>query len=455
MKLDSIQYFENVLKYLTRFTIGNNIEDKLEFLCGRIYGDIEKTMNKIKSMIYFSSFYYFISHMLKNKHLNKKENLKDDLNKFMSKLNAWILIEKKSVAPALNEILFSKDMVEELEEVVGKKEFQNLVGNEERFEKDFARVLRNSLIDTIISICELLENIGVMDELLERSNRKLDKINLSFLKIKLENTSKNNNNNQKNSSFIPVTLHDNYSRKWLELQNLQILTSLMLFWVNKLSKFLESLVQIILILSENIPILIGITRGEVQSDVVRYWYKDNMDNNKSKYINMIHKIDSGDDFEYPCIGQLKLLIDVCYISKSLATFGALNLAMDTSLIKNFGVYIPNTKSNNNLMVLSFDIPRYNLPLTIHIDTEKLRYFIKEFRKDSKIKCYLGNEEFNLQDRRIGTSVLYYITPEQREKIKKRKDRNKFLAHLDFIQRGIWPKHLRDEKGKVKKIYINI
>lgn len=455
MKFDNISYLENILKYFSRFPIGKDIENKLEFFCDRIYSDVWKTIDQIKGVIYFSSFYYFILNMLKSKHSNKKEMLKADLNKFMSKINDWILIDKKNVAPALNEVLFSKDMIEELEKKVGKRKFQNLVGNEERFEKEFSRLLRNSLIDTIISICEFLENVGVMEELLETSNRKFAKMDLYFLKIRLGNETKNNQNNSSNDSFIPVTLHDNYSREWLELQNLQILTNLMLFWVNKLSKFIESIVKIILILSDNIPILIGITRGEVQKDVVMYWYNDNINNNISKYIQILKKIDNGDDFEYSCIGQLRLLIDICYISKNLTTFGALNFAMDTSFIKNYGVYIPSLGASNNLMVLSFDMPGYNLPLTIHISVEKLKYFLEKFRNTNKIKCYLGNDDFDLKNGRIGTSVLYYVTPVQKEKIKKRKDESKLLSHLNFIYSGIWPKYLRDEKGKIKKSYLNI
>lgn len=454
MKLDRIQYFDVILKYLSKFPIGKDIDEKLDFVCDCIYKDIENTIDNIKGSIYFFSFYYFTSYLSNKKGMNKKENIKSDINEFMSNINSWILIDKKEVAPALKEVLFSDRMVEELEAAVGTRGLELFVGKEEIFEKDFSKLLRESLVQTIISVCHLLEEIGVMGELLNNSNKKFYKINLGFMNISLgEIEEERLDLFEKNKEEIPKTLRSNYSRKWLEKQNLQNLIAIASFWINKLSKVFESIVQILLILSENLTILVGITRGEITKEVVSYWYYENL-KDKKKYINIIKEMSRGESKLYSCINKLNLAVDICYIAKSLSIYGFLDLSIEKSYIKNYGVCLSTFKEN--MVVIAFDVPGYNLPITFHISIDKLSFFLSNFKHTDKIKVYLGEDDFVYnKTQHIGTAILYSVTSEQKENIKKLKDKNNLFAHLDFIQRGIWPSYMRDAKGKPKKEYISI
>lgn len=449
MRLDKIQYLDTILKYLSNFKIEKQVDNKLDFICNHIYEEIVSTVSNINTSIYMYSFYYFTSYLSDKKGSNKKENIKKELNEFMENINSWILIGRKEVAPALKKVLFSEEMTEELEYYVGKSSLEMFVGREEKLKKQFSNALRNSLIDTIISVCSLLEHIGVMEELLKSSNKKAYKNNLKFMTISLGEENKDN----KNEFVIPETLRDNYSKEWLKKQNLQNLIVVTLFWINKLSKVFESLVQILLILSENITILIGITRGEISQEVVEYWYYENL-KDKYKYINIIKDISCGKNTEYKCIGKLNMAVDICYIAKSFSMYGLLDLAMENSYIKNYGICPSSFKEN--MIIIAFDVPGYNLPVTFHMLSEKLKFFLSNIKHVDKMKVYLGEDDFMYAKiHHIGTAVLYNVTPKQKEKIKNLKDKNKLFSHLDFIQRGIWPKYMRDNKGKPKKEYIKI
>ena len=135
-------------------------------------------------------------------------------------------------------------------------------------------------------------------------------------------------------------------------------------------------------------------------------------------------------------------------------------------IKNWG-YIPeiNKKGENSIesqaenILVGIDFPRYNMPVRLHINRERLLSIVNQTLGNTKIPVYKGHEDFsavrlNGRRRYMGTSILMPIQKEQRKAIEmavtRQKDNPNYncIAHLNWLAYpNRMPEHLQGETQK--------
>ena len=132
-------------------------------------------------------------------------------------------------------------------------------------------------------------------------------------------------------------------------------------------------------------------------------------------------------------------------------------------IRNWG-YIPerypkglnSIEAGRRYILVGIDFPRYNMPVRLHIDRERLANLVKIGLGSNKIPVYKGHEDFErvkLDGRRryMGTQILMPIQKEQRkaleEAVNKQTDNPnyKLIAHLNWLAYpNRIPEHLKNQ-----------
>lgn len=461
-----IKYFERLLSHYDK-----EKGDIFTFLINSIKEDFDSTIERIKSSIEFMSFYYALRNLEKRKGLIKKEEIISEIEAYCEKLKKYV---ESFNFP--NEVIFS--CVFDINDIKSNKLIRErapiVLESPENFRKYFGAETRNYLSGTIIKIIEKIDQIGIFNSYVEINNKSAKRNNLSVLMIKEgENEDFLKTIMEDNKDFFPTTAKEIFYTSWLDKQSLETLIYMNLFWANKFAKSIEDIYNLLLLLSKRKTLLHGIKNDEVNFDTLMFWFgeealskrnindllysikdvygmtKDQIDNEENKFVK---------DFFLEDIYSLSPIyadVAVCYTLKKMSIFYALEILQTDREVKNYGMTTPTNDNISVMVAFMIDVPGYNLPISFHIEKKSLYIFYTEFCKKDKIRKYIGVEDFYDENKKWGNSFLYPLTKSQREYIHKVKDLNKTYAHLDFLQRRIWPKHMKDDKGKPIKEFIDV
>ena len=139
-----------------------------------------------------------------------------------------------------------------------------------------------------------------------------------------------------------------------------------------------------------------------------------------------------------------------------------NLYQVKGLSKNWGV-IPEDRpiKDSNMILLSFDIEGFNMPVRLHIDKETIIEFLKSNQGTTKMPMYDGASDFTFYDKNLGTQILMPLFMKQKKALKEYNEKaaegsqvKRFLNHVAFLKDDSkYPEHLKvdtvtKQNGKV-------
>ena len=474
----SKNYVKRYVKYFSRILshYGKGEKDIFTFLIDSIKAGFEPTIDRIKSSIEFITFYFALRDLETKKGLVKKEDILDELDKYSEKLKYYV---ESFNFP--NTIAFSCifDVNDFKQNEFLKEMAPNVLENPKNFRRFFGSETRSYLVGTIRKIAYTIQDVGMFSEYVNSNNKSARINNMSVLMINEGEDEKEDilsaiikNLENKENDFFPTTAKEVFYEEWLEKQSLEQLIYMNLFWSNKFAKLIEDMYLLLLLLSKRKNLLEGIRRDDLDFNTLMYWIEE--ENLEQRTINKLlfevkeiynlgnNEIEKNsykfiNDFYFEDIYQLIPMyrfVGICYTLKKMSIFYALQVLENDKEVKNFGVTSFNEKVSP-MAAFMIDVPRYNLPISFHIEKKSLYIFYTEFCKKDKIRKYIGHEDFYNENRKWGNSFLYPLTKSQREYIHKVKDLNKTFSHLDFLQRRIWPEHMKDAKGKAIKEFIDV
>ncbi len=249
------------------------------------------------------------------------------------------------------------------------------------------------------------------------------------------------------------TLLENFSMKFLTSLSENELVILNSFWVNKVAKVSGEFIKILYVISKN-------------------WDVVSRKNLNFKELYCLLKNEMGK----PDIDKVFLLLKECYVNKTDSN-PTLNMLLplykcyaNAYFFKNFTLFYFLKKIEKNqmkflknygfieesdsMMIFVCDYKGYILPFSFHIPKKQFENFYR-CQNISSVRRYLGADDFFMGKEPFKTSIIYRVPGGSTNYIKEKSRINDRLAHIAFIQTGKWPKHLKDENGKIKKYYITI
>ena len=465
-----VSFFARILSHYEK-----GEKDLFTYLVDSINEEFELTIERIKSSIEFISFYFALRNLELKKGLIRKEEILNELQNYSEKLKKY-LESFNFPAKVTYSCIFDVNDLKQNEFL--KEMAPNVLDNPKNFRKFFGSETRSYLVGTIKKIAYTIQNVGMFTEYVNSNNKSARVNNMSVLMINEGEDEKEDilsaikNLINKENDFFPSSAKEVFYDEWLEKQSLEQLIYMNLFWSNKFAKLIEDMYLLLLLLSKRKNLLEGIRKDELDFNTLMYWIAEESLNQRSinkllfevKEIYNLSKTEIEknsykfiNDFYFEDIYQLIPMykfVGICYTLKKMSIFYALQVLETDKEVKNFGITSFNEKVSP-MVAFMIDVPRYNLPISFHIEKKSLYIFYTEFCKKDKIRKYIGHEDFYNETRKWGNSFLYPLTKNQREYINKVKDLNKTYAHLDFLQRRIWPEHMKDAKGKVIKEFVDL
>lgn len=467
------RYVDYFSKLLRNYEAGEY--DLYTFLIHAVKTDLGPTIERIKSSIEFMTFYYALKDLESKKGLIKKEDIFNEIKNYSEKLKKYV--ESFNFK---NEVTFSCIFnISAMEENdMLKNRAKSVLDNPQNFRKFFGAETRNYLAGTIKKIFQKIDDLGMLSEYVFSSNRTSKNNGLSILMINEGECEKEEllndilNFSNKKNDFFPITAKEIFYDDWLDKQSLEQLVYMNLFWANKFAKLIEDIYLVVLLLSKRKNLLEGMRKSELDFETLMYWI--NEENLTQKEINNLlaelkevysfdndqiknHNYKFVKEFYIEDLYELRTIHDyvgICYTLKKMSVFYALDSLENDREVKNYGITEINGKSGA-MLAFMIDVPRYNLPISFHIERKSLYIFYTEFCKKDRIRKYIGVEDFYNEEKKWANSFLYPLTKSQREYIHRVKDVNNTYAHLDFIQTRIWPDHMKDNKGKPLKEFIEL
>lgn len=464
-----VEYFSRLLEHYEK-----EEGEIFTYLVNSIKSDLDSVIDRIKSSIEFMTFYYAVRDLEKKKGLIKKEEILTEVKNYAERLKKYV-----ECFNFPNEVTFS--CIFNIEDLIKNKSMKEsvpvILDNPENFRKFFCSETRSYLVGTIKKMIKKIDDVGIFSLYVKSSNRSAKNNNLSVLMIEEGENEKEDfiktikMLKNKENNFFPSTAKEVFYDAWLDKQSLEQLIYMNLFWANKFAKLIEDLCILLLLFSKRKNLLEGIRKNEINFEVLMYWL--NHESLTKKDINAllselriiynmskeeVEKQNNGfiNDFFFEDIYKLMPIYNyagVCYTLKKMSIFYALEVLESDREVKNYGIVQQEKRSLMATFII--DVPRYNLPISFHIEVKSLYIFYKEFLNKEKIRKYIGLEDFYSEERKWGNSFLYPLSKSQREYIYKVKDINNKFAHLDFLQRRIWPKHMKDSKGNPLKEFIKV
>ena len=456
------------IKYFSSLLEGYNSKDGdiFEYFLSRLKEDLTPSMDKILSSTNFLSFLCGVDYVKKTKSLYKRSETLDTLERFREILKKFLNGESFPES-FIDDSIYSSKLISEDWYL---SEFLPLIYDDpDDFMKKFKRETNKFLMRSIINISEALGSIGVLKSLLGAANYKAKQHYVSGLvfsegeKIKIDIKAEliGYLKDEKLTIQFPNTIYEMFSEKYLQTLKTQQLIFIDMFWGNKFCKMLENILFYVLFFANRKTLLHGVKNDEITLETLRHFLDEDM--KKISTQDIVFELKKHYDgnainsnyYEYDMekILPIYAFLANSYILKDLCLFFVLESEGEDKSIKNYGV---DEKSINNpyMMTYVWDLPHYNLPITIHCAKKSIVYYFKEVRKENKIRTYIGFEDFFSDINLWKNSFLFPVSPDKVEYLKSKSGFNKQLAHLLFIQTGIWPEHMR-EKGKVVKRYISV
>ncbi len=134
----------------------------------------------------------------------------------------------------------------------------------------------------------------------------------------------------------------------------------------------------------------------------------------------------------------------------------LNSVISANININWGI-VPNDKDGmvdkDGKILLSFDLPGYNAPISCHANLERVINTILNMTADTIIPIYLGNEQLiydnNVSSSFYSTYIPFKLSKEQKEavKIASKNSSNDIVKHIAMMQNVLSTTKLKREENK--------
>ena len=373
-----------------------------------------------------------------------------------------------------------------------KPESTRVLENTRDFYNDFSKTIKKNYISLITMHYKVLDDLGLIDELLTENNSRLPK------ELQISKDYLNSYMSEESLAQLPFTE----------------LSALSSFYINKYTKFLQSFETGLYVLSENyslddlleaedpatvIPDLskkILIKQKKIltahSDDILDNAYskansKENVEKSGNMFnmnINLTQYKAEKDEFksmfgyrkddEYykrvSNIFQIRNLTRNEYKLKDYSMLANLSIILNSRSVENWGLISDDRNGydlNSDYILLGLDIRNLNMPLRLHMPSDMFKDFVREYMQTDLVPLYEGHDDFvqaftGMTSRRLSTPLLYKPTPEgkkylktQAEDVKKRDGTSpldRLISHLYMISDldVPIPDHLKqDEKAKKK------
>lgn len=401
-------------------------------------------------------------------------------------------------------IKFSSDEADKfINGTLSEKDILNIKKRTLNFLKINYPAYRKRLIDdrvkVIINGARFLDRYGYMDYYINANNNRARRLNMPYLET-------NTRTSKKEKPFTCVS--DYYDSDILSLLPEEELSALSLFMINRVekvkSKIIKALTMITFLSNEtknnidniqwiNIK---NISRDEIVEAAARYKmlnnylkeqrhtiskeYNDNsndlgyINNNNLSYreVNLAEGIDEqfvndyndeynrydGDNMLYEDLSRLihSDNFQIFYDYKDSLIDVLLNSIISARININWGI-VPNNElgfiDDNNQVILSFDLPGYNAPISCHANLDRVIKTIVNLTGDSIIPLYLGDEQLvyekNFVDKHYSTYITFRLSKEQKEAVKKASinSDNSIAKHIAMMQNVLSTTRLKREENR--------
>lgn len=399
---------------------------------------------------------------------------------------------------------FSSDEADKfINGTLSEKDILNIKKRTLNFLKINYPAYRKRLIDdrvkVIINGARFLDRYGYMDYYINANNNRARRLNMPYLET-------NTRTSKKEKPFTCVS--DYYDSDILSLLPEEELSALSLFMINRVekvkSKVIKALTMITFLSNEtknnidniqwiNIK---NISRDEIVEAAARYKmlnnylkeqrhtiskeYNDNsndlgyINNNNLSYreVNLAEGIDEqfvndyndeynrydGDNMLYEDL--IRLIhsdnFQIFYDYKDSLIDILLNSVISARININWGI-VPNDElgfiDDNNQVILSFDLPGYNAPISCHANLDRVIKTIVNLTGDSIIPLYLGSEQLvyeeNFANKYYSTYIPFRLSKEQKEAVKEASinSTNTIVKHIAMMQNVLSTAKLKREENR--------
>ena len=399
---------------------------------------------------------------------------------------------------------FSSDEADKfINGTLSEKDILNIKKRTLNFLKINYPAYRKRLIDdrvkVIINGARFLDRYGYMDYYINANNNRARRLNMPYLET-------NTRTSKKEKPFTCVS--DYYDSDILSLLPEEELSALSLFMINRVekvkSKVIKALTMITFLSNEtknnidniqwiNIK---NISRDEIVEAAARYKmlnnylkeqrhtiskeYNDNsndlgyINNNNLSYreVNLAEGIDEqfvndyndeynrydGDNMLYEDL--IRLIhsdnFQIFYDYKDSLIDILLNSVISARININWGI-VPNDElgfiDDNNQVILSFDLPGYNAPISCHANLDRVIKTIVNLTGDSIIPLYLGSEQLvyeeNFTNKYYSTYIPFKLSREQKDAVKEdsMNSENSIAKHIAMMQNVLSTAKLKREENR--------
>ena len=354
----------------------------------------------------------------------------------------------------------------------------------------------DSRVKIIINGAKFLDRYGYMDYYVKANNNRARRLNMAYLQT-------NTRTGKKEKPFTCVS--DYYDSDILSSLPDEELSALSLFMINRVekvkSKVIKALAMITFLSNETKNNIDNnqwiknnsIPRDEIVEAATRYkmlmnylisrrYSVDRECNDDSEYINNDNlsyrefNLTEGiskefvDDYnnEYNRYdGDNMLFEDLTRLlhSDNLQIFYdykdglidiLLNSVINARININWGI-VPNDElgfiDDNNQIILSFDLPGYNAPISCHANLDRVIKTIVNLTGDSIIPLYLGDEQLvykdNFSDKHYSTYIPFKLSREQKDAVKEDSinSENSIAKHIAMMQNVLSTAKLKREENR--------
>ena len=452
-RVSSEVYFDFIKSMLLDYDENSGI-NIFKYLCENIQDEINAALVKITDSVNMMEF-YFISKNLEKDRI--KRNVDEYIIIYRDKIQNFIFDDIYS-SKATKKYLFFLDLWKKKSIVSELLNFMNQHGKLSETANVF---IRKTLIDSIIYIGHFLNKIGIMNQLVKTANYYNYSNHLSKLVFELgyseEVSALDIYDYHLDYGVIkePKTVMEVFTYDYLHTLSFSHLIFINLFWVNKMAKSYENILAFMIMLYGNDKLLLDIKNENTDFNM----FKDKMKNaskiNYDKVLEFLRDLYEDDLL----MSDLRILLPIyetlstIYAHKNFCIFSALENEIGKE-IKNYGVV--KETINDKMIAFMWDLPRYNLPISVHFSKDSLIYYLQEVKKQERIREYMCNDFFgknNLDN--MPNAILYPISKKDSEYLINKSKISNRLAHIAFLQNGKWPDHFKNSKGKIEKRYITI
>ena len=381
-----------------------------------------------------------------------------------------------------------------------EKEILNIKKRTLNFLKTNYPLCRKKIIDSrvkiIINGAKFLDRYGYMDYYVKANNNRARRLNMTYLQT-------NTRTGKKEKPFTCVS--DYYDSDILSSLPDEELSALSLFMINRVekvkSKVIKALAMITFLSNETKNNIDNnqwiknnsIPRDEIVEAATRYkmlmnylisrrYSVDRECNDDSEYINNDNlsyrefNLTEGiskefvDDYnsEYNRYdGDNMLFEDLTRLlhSDNLQIFydykdGLIDILLNSVICAkiniNWGI-VPNDElgfiDDNNQIILSFDLPGYNAPISCHANLDRVIKTVVNLTGDTIVPLYLGDEQLvykdNFSDKHYSTYIPFKLSKEQKDAVKEdsMNGTNSIAKHIAMMQNVLSTARLKREENR--------